>query len=623
MQNMGIPLRMANAVHRLFGGLNMRRQRVIDALLADDFRLPLVDQYGVMTGPIAISVAAEQAARECYLVCDRVQTADAIQAGIADVCARRGVSEPVARTLGGYIARAVDKGWWRRRLRKELVRRFEHTSIQLGLTHLRADPYISREIAIAQAAQNNENQKLLELCIATNEYGDVYSLAKLATLGTANKAIRRGELMLRIRGFEEVASVLGHVGMFWTITCPSKFHSVGGTNDGYKDFTPSDAQKYLVGVWALIRSALHRRGIRPYGFRIAEPHTDGCPHWHMLLFLAPHEVEIMERVIRKYALQVDGDEDGAQKNRVKLVKIEAGKGTAAGYIAKYVSKNIDGTGVGDHKTFESGETYVITVDRFGDVELTASQRVTYWAQVWDIRQFQPIGGPQISVWRELSRLDEGALLHADDLIRDAYQATQKVESDDPAVVQRADFARFIWAMGGPQCGRDTEIRLASREVMVAGRYETEEVEKPVGVYLARQPQVVYESVRYQWTITGPGESAGSSFAGHSVGACPSPPWTRIAAASASTWTSVNKYTQSAEAKPAAQPKNKIVSSPFDAGRISDRNHVRCAEVDHIAVYLRHRKRAPGAPSVHLEYLREKYRDRHEVPVTSLRTPSVH
>ncbi|MCL6485859.1 MAG: replication endonuclease, partial [Janthinobacterium lividum] len=317
--SMGIPSRMANAVHRMFGGLNVPRQRVVDAVINECQRLPLADMYGAMTSPAAIAVAAVQAARECFLVCERLKTDEGIMAGIAEVCARRGVAVPVAKQSYGFIGRAIDKGWWRRALRRELIRRFEHTSIQLGLTHVRADPYVSRETCMAQAAQNYANQKMLESVTATNENGDVYSLAELAALGMGNKTLRRGELMLRIRGFEEVANKLGHVGMFWTITCPSKYHSVGVTNEKYQAFgspTPRDAQAYLVKVWSAMRSALHRLKIQPYGFRIAEPHTDGCPHWHMLLFVAPTQQADMERIINAYALAEDGDEDGAAKNRV-------------------------------------------------------------------------------------------------------------------------------------------------------------------------------------------------------------------------------------------------------------------------------------------------------------------
>lgn len=586
MLSMGIPSRMANAVHRLFGGLNCRRGEVIDAILADDQRLPLADSNGMMTGPGAISVAALQAARECYEVCSSLHDEHAIKARIDAICSRRGVKSPVAATIRGYIARAADHAWWRRALRKELMRRFEHTSIQLGLTYVRADPYVSRETCLAQAAQNEANQKALAAVTATNENGDVYSLAELAELGMGNKTLRRGELMLRIRGFEEVADKMRHVGMFWTITCPSKYHSVGGTNAKYTEFgspTPRAAQAYLVKVWSAIRSALHRRGIQPYGFRIAEPHTDGCPHWHMLLFVAPEHQAEMEGVINAYAMREDGDEPGAIKNRVKLVRIEAGKGTAAGYIIKYVCKSIDGAGVGDHKAFEDGRTYVIVPDMFDKKEFTASQRVTYWAQVHGIRQFQQIGGVPVGVWREFRRLSEESVRNAPEPIREAYQAAQKVESENPAIAQRADFARFIWAMGGPTVGRQAAIQLAKRVEDVEGRYEQVEAHRPVGVYLAAQPHAVYESTRYRWTID------------------------RAGVALAVPRTGVNKYTQATQAPVAVAPENKKFTPSFNAGRSFDREGAPCARIDTEAIYLHHKKRQPGGPSAHLAHLQRKYK----------------
>ncbi|MBJ7532543.1 replication endonuclease, partial [Rhodomicrobium vannielii ATCC 17100] len=65
-----------------------------------------------------------------------------------------------------------------------------------------------------------------------------------------------------------------------------------------------------VKVWASIRAKLHRSGIQPYGFRIAEPHTDGCPHWHMLLFVEPARVNDVEMIVTAYAMSEDEDEAG-------------------------------------------------------------------------------------------------------------------------------------------------------------------------------------------------------------------------------------------------------------------------------------------------------------------------
>lgn len=514
--NWGIPSRMAKAMYAVFArdGQEAHQPKIdlIDRLLCDDERLPLADEQGRQTGEPAIWHAADVAARECYAFCHQLQTADAILEAVAGLCARRGIAPPTGDTEQEQIARAVDKAWWRRHLRTEFKRRFEHTAIQLGLTYVKTDPYVSRETAIMQEQQNRANAELLEQRTATNEHGQTFTVAELAAKGTGNKAIRRGELMMRIRGFEEVADELRHVGLFWTQTCPSKFHSVGGTNPKYNGATPRDAQAYMVKVWARQRAALHRLGIRPYGFRIAEPHSDGCPHWHMLLFVAREHADLMAEVMREYALEEDGDEPGAQENRVKLVRIEAGKGTAAGYIAKYVSKNIDGAGVGDHKTFENGSTYVLAPDVFGDLEITPSARVTYWSQVWGIRQFQQIGGAPIGVWRELRRVKEETVRQAPEAIREAWRACQKIDVGDPAIDKQASFAAYLKAQGGPAVRRNRlAIRIAARQVEIKGRYATYTDEKPVGVYATAFPDEVFEGVHYRWTVEGKNESGGVRF----------------------------------------------------------------------------------------------------------------
>jgi hypothetical protein len=494
----GLPYRMGAALSARFARDGYvgeeKKHRLIHQVQTDYDSVPL-DIEGEQLKAALIN-AGDRAARECFGYVERYKFTGMIVDGIALLCHRMRVPLPCGQTSREIIARAVDRSWWIRKLRIEHARRFEHVSIQLGLTGLKCDPYISRESAIRQAQHNRAIQQLLEKITLTNGT-DEYSVAELADLGPANKAIRRGELMLRMRGYEEIAGDLGHVALFWTITCPSKFHSVGGENKNYNGATPREAQAYLVRVWSLIRYALKQAGIRPYGFRIAEPHSDGCPHWHMLLFVEPRQEARMTAIITKYALAEDGDEKGAKENRVKLVQIDTAIGTAAGYIVKYVCKNIDGHGVGDHKTFENGRTYTLVPDVFGNLELTPSQRVTYWSQVWNIRQFQQIGGAPVGVWREMRRVQEETIRRAPEPIKAAWLACQTIKSDDPMVAKRADYAQYIRAQGGPLVGRGAVIRIATRETAIEGRYGATSAEKPCGVYYAPMPFAVYESVRYQ------------------------------------------------------------------------------------------------------------------------------
>lgn len=449
--------------------------------------------------------AADAAARQCYGYADRYRMADAIEDGVRLLANRLGVEQPQGDTAAEVIARGVDKGWWARQIRRAHARRFEHSAIRLGFTNYRAGAYLSNESAIRQLKRNRQNAKLLQsIQLQNQQTGQVYSLADLAALGVANKAIRRGELMTRIRGFEEIAKDFGHVGFFVTLTAPSKYHAVssvkGTANPRYVEAgspTPRDAQRYLCGVWACIRSALDRAGIEMYGFRIAEPHHDGCPHWHLLLFVDPSQLRQAEGIFRHYALAEDGEEPGAQKNRIKIVNIEAGKGgSAAGYIAKYVAKNIDGHALDGQTVTENGKTYVVLPDILGNEEIIPAQRVSLWAQTWGIRQFQQIGGAPVGVWRELRRVERETVAHASETVQAAWRAAQR-NGDE-----QASFAGYLRAQGGPVVGRRGWVQLAKRETEIKGKYATYTEAKPCGVYDARHAAFIYESVRYQWEQVG-------------------------------------------------------------------------------------------------------------------------
>jgi hypothetical protein len=148
----------------------------------------------------------------------------------------------------------------------------------------------------------------------------------------------------------------------------------------------------LKKVWAPAQAKLQRDGIEYFGLRVVEPHHDGTPHWHMLVFVNPDQAEALITTLRDYALAESPDEPGAQKRRFTVERIDPAKGTAAGYVAKYIAKNVDGEHVG--------------TDYEGECAATESaKRVEAWASLWRIRQFQFFGTPSVTPWRELRRLD--------------------------------------------------------------------------------------------------------------------------------------------------------------------------------------------------------------------------
>jgi hypothetical protein len=295
------------------------------------------------------------------------------------------------------LARLKCSLWWRRALRKQQRRCIEETGRDLNLVNVNDGIYATNETVKLRKDQRARNRAMLEEVKAVNELGDEFTLQELSDKSVSNPELRRMELMTRIAGFEKYALENNHVGEFWTVTCPSKYHSAhsksGRVNKKFKGLTPRDGQKYLAKTWARVRAEFARKEIKVYGFRVAEPQHDGTPHWHLLVFMSPGQSVQAREIYQAYALKEDGQERGALKYRFDFKVMNAGG--AAGYIAKYIAKNIDGFG--------------IEQDLFGNCAATSSQRVDAWASTWGIRQFQQIGGHSVTVWRELRRLEDAQI----------------------------------------------------------------------------------------------------------------------------------------------------------------------------------------------------------------------
>lgn len=376
------------------------------------------------------------------------------------------------------IARLQKEKWWLSKLRKIHDRWREHLMIATSYVSKVASPYCSEPCLREWVAQKKANFEYLQAMeLEDQDTGERTSLLDKVMGSVSNPKIARHELMVRMRGFEDMANELGLVGMFYTLTAPSRYHAThvhsGKRNDKYCNASPRKTQKYLCNVWSRVRAKWGREGIRTFGFRVAEPHHDGTPHWHLLLFLSPEEVELATEIFHEYALQVDGSEPGAAQYRFTAKPIDEEFGSATGYIAKYISKNIDGYGMDGEFDHESGKPVK-----------EMAKRVRAWASRWSIRQFQQIGGAPVSTWRELRRLGSRELVLHPEL------EAARAAADAP------DWSGYVNAQGGPFVTRDClRVRL-NYEYTENGNDYGDTVAKISGVYC---PFTISESVIYTRT----------------------------------------------------------------------------------------------------------------------------
>ncbi|MDI6433010.1 replication endonuclease [Cronobacter turicensis] len=405
------------------------------------------------------------------------------------------------------LLRMMAPAWWYVKIKRARDVQREHMAIAVGQVQKAASAYVSRSALNEWTEQKRRDAEFFRKFDLMNKDGDRVSLADMVYGSVSNPAIRRCELMVRMRGFEDIASEKGMVGDFYTITAPSRYHSVhskGGFVSQWNGCNPQDTQRYLCGVWAKARAALSRAGIHVFGFRVVEPHHDGTPHWHMLLFMRPQDVDAVRDIICYHARITDSEElntPEALKARFFVEPIDPEKGSATGYIAKYISKNIDGFALDGEKDDETGESL-----------RDMSKAVSAWASRWRIRQFQQIGGAPVTVWRELRRL------------RGQQLADPRMDAVLAAADLASDWASYTDLQGGPLVARrDLIVRLAY-EITEQGNEYGEDVQRVQGIYSphVQGSEVVTRLVK--WAIV-PKLAEASAEAGFSGGAAA--PWSSV------------------------------------------------------------------------------------------------
>lgn len=339
------------------------------------------------------------------------------------------------------LARMLCADWWYRKLWQMRCEWREEQLRAVCLVNKKASPYVSYEAMIHKREQRRKSLEFFRSHELVNEDGDTLDMEDVVNASNSNPAHRRNEMMACVKGLELIAEMRGDCAVFYTITCPSRFHATlnnGRPNPKWTSATVRQSSDYLVDTFAAFRKAMHKAGLRWYGVRVAEPHHDGTVHWHLLCFMRKKDRRSITALLRKFAIREDREELGANTGpRFKSELINPRKGTPTSYIAKYISKNIDGRGLAKEISKETGRSL-----------RDSAEHVGAWASLHRVQQFRFFGIPGRQAYRELRLLAGQAA---------RVQGERKAGApvlDNPrldAVLAAADagcFATYIMKQGG-------------------------------------------------------------------------------------------------------------------------------------------------------------------------------
>lgn len=294
--------------------------------------------------------------------------------------------EALEREYEIALRRCLDVKWLMRRFLFLRAQYVEFAQIALGRVGKKTNQrkYISALSFSMWKAKQREAQRFIESQVVENiETGEAFDLSEVIKRTTANPENRRIEMMVRSRGNEERAIDLAYEGVFITWTLPSKYHP---SSHKWNGSTIKEGHTALMNKWAIARAHLAKAEIDYFGFRVAEPHKDGCSHAHLFLFCAPDKKQQLVNILQSVAIEEDRTELGNDITPRFTAKFaDPAKGGATAYIAKYISKNINGNHMPENEAQES------------------AYAARAWASTHRIRQFQAFGSPAVGIWRQLRR----------------------------------------------------------------------------------------------------------------------------------------------------------------------------------------------------------------------------
>lgn len=403
-------------------------------------------------------------------------------------------------TLAAQLARLFDARYWRRALRVRILRAREHFFLRLHLIGKRGEAYASDACVAVRTAQLKRQAAWMRDTVLIPRYPLPVAEGEKPYEPPTLEQIAPGpkERFAKLYTFVKAVDVLGQeaslASAMVTLTLEPEWHpNPSHGQASWNGASPRDAHRSLCHRWQAILRDLHRVAIRLSGLRVAEPHKDGCPHWHIWLLYRPeHESRILAAIMKYFPHKMKirapsrkdtkntandvmfdnrehllGDaprplthpKEGAQ---VEVSRINRDISSGASYAMKYLLKTVD---AGDELNKQAG---LFPADDDATREKKRrhednAKRVDAYRSVWGLNQGQLFGIAKcLTAWGELRRLTvapEHRLLKKLWALARGGEEEGRIEAD---AGQRGDAAGFIKALGGLDACRNAKAKTGRR-----------------------------------------------------------------------------------------------------------------------------------------------------------------
>ncbi|AQR67294.1 hypothetical protein BZG29_02170 [Janthinobacterium sp. LM6] len=411
-----------------------------------------------------------------------------------------GIAIP-GKTLAAQLARLFDARYWRRALRVRVLRAREHFFLRLHLIGKRGEAYASDACVTVRIAQLKRQSAWMRDTVLIPRYPlpvaegeNPYEPLTLEQVAPGPK-----ERFAKLYTFVKAVDVLGQeaslASAMVTVTLEPEWHpNPSHGQASWNGASPREAHRSLCHRWQAILRDLHRVAIRLSGLRVAEPHKDACPHWHIWLLYRPeHENRILAAIMKYFPnklkirapfrkgmpntsadVMFDNRElllggasralthpkEGAQ---VEVSRINRDISSGASYAMKYLLKTVD---AGDALNQQAGLFPADNDDATREKKRRHednAKRVDAYRSVWGLNQGQLFGIAKcLTSWDELRRLTV-APKHR--LLKKLWALARGGGEEgriEASASQRGDAVGFIKALGGLDACRNAKAKTGRR-----------------------------------------------------------------------------------------------------------------------------------------------------------------